>query len=223
MILLGIAIVLALVTTTLVLKVLSGHGSGAKGGPTTVIVAAQAIPQGTQITAEDVTTAQIASSDVQTGALTSPSMVVGQYALTSWIAGQQIVPGMAGTPQSVAFALSIPKGKRAFTIADSTFTGVDHLITVGDYVDVMETYKSGEVKTLLQDLLVLYVDQMQAAALPGSSGTGGSGNDTITLAVTQQQAQQLLYLMNQNSPLTMTLRNPHDQTTVPLTPQTHMP
>jgi len=200
LILLALSLVLALATTFVILRTLSqtkAANTATAVQTTSVVVVKQNVLPHQVIDATDVAVIQVPSSAVEPGAAIETSQVTGQYSLTTWIAGQQVVAGMYGNAQSTTLSATIPSGERAFTIPNSTLIGVDHLITPGDHVDIMFStlLKPGVTNPNAQmtDLLVLYVDQIQAAAGAGKA-QGGTGPDTLTLAVTPEQAQILAQL-----------------------------
>lgn len=223
LVLLALSLILALATTFLILTELSSYKSKstATNVPmSTIVVVKQSVPSHQLISEADVALAQMPAAAVGEGIATQLSQVVGQYTLTTWLPGQQVMTGMYGNGQAVSFSVSIPSGERAYTIPDSSVSGVDHLVLPGDHVDIListstATSTSGSKpsspSTVIQNLVVLYVDQIQAATNPtaakGQSGSAASGADTLTLAVTQQQAQTLADNPGQ---IHVLLRNPSD-------------
>ena len=214
--LLLLSLILALVTTFFVLKELSFLKSKTSTTNVTmkmVVVVKQGIPEHQVINMSDVELAQVPATGVGPEVATQISQVVGQYTLTTWIPGQQVVTGMYGNGPSVSFSISIPTGERAYTIPDSPVSGVDHLILPGDHVDILLAGTSNGGKqtsssTVIPNLEVLFVDQVQAAANPAAAkAQTGSGADTLTLAVTPEQAQ---LLTDNSGQIHVLLRNPSD-------------
>lgn len=214
LILLALAMVLALVTTLLVMRFLQSNQRSST--PTVVMKSVVVVKKGLSthqpISSDDVVLQQVPAGGVEPGAATSLSQVIGQYTTTTFIQGQQVVQGMYAAGSAVMFSASIPQGERAFTISDSPVVGVDHLIVPGDHVDVMVLQSSSNKNaapktTTMNDLQVLFVDQIQPAADPANPKSPSSGGDTITFAVTPQQAQQLAQLETQGQ-LYLLLRNP---------------
>jgi Flp pilus assembly protein CpaB len=235
-ILFGIALLLAFVATVLIMRVVQTHASQSQGSEKAVVLVAKSLPPGTQVTQSDVSTKQLPAAGLSPGAFTTPSQVVGQYTLTQWIPGQQVVNGMVGPPNKVKFSLQIPNGMRALTLADSSLIGVDHLIVPGDRVDILAGFSAKAnssntiAKTILQDILVLYVDQQQHPGQVPSTGNSttqsannGPNSDTITLAVTPKQAEELVYIEAAQAALSLSLRNPEDGGIVSIPIQSQIP
>jgi pilus assembly protein CpaB len=177
----------------------------------------------------------VAASAVGPGSLRELSEVVGKYAATTWVPGQQVLAAMVTSKTSTqSFPLQIPRGKRAFTVPDTAVVGVDHLISQGDKVDVLVSYKNkagqAQVKTLLQNIAVLYADTGPVSNGSVATASSGSSNktaqnksqsqasqvDTLTLAVTPQQANELDYAIV-NGQIHLSLRNPKDTNKSPVT------
>ncbi|MCL6517838.1 Flp pilus assembly protein CpaB [Alicyclobacillus sp.] len=223
MVLWSLALVLAVVTTLVVRNQMEAWRRSLHAEPTrAVVVVVKEVAPHQLIDGAAVALRQVSVSGIAQGALTRLTDVVGRYAATRWFPGQQVVQGMV-TPDSApaAFPLSIPAGYRAFTIADDPVTGVDHLISPGDRVDVLVAYADAahggpKVQTVLTDVLVLYADHVPPAkpagneTAGGDAGTGGSTRaDTLTLAVTPSQAEQLEYARTFGK-LHLVLRGPSD-------------
>jgi|GEM_PF-4392307 len=197
LVLLAIAIVMALVTSLVVVRELRIQTQRAAVGRVpmeSVLVVAKSVPGHSKIDATDVRLTQVPATAIEAGAVTDPSQVVGQYTATSWVQGQQVLSGMFQSSQQASFVSSIPSGEVAYTFADSPLIGVDNLIEPGNYIDI-QNFNQGKFTTLTH-ILVLFVDQIQAAASPGQQATTGSGNDNITVAVTLQQAETLTKMLS---------------------------
>lgn len=192
-----------------------------------VLIVSKAVAPHTVIDSTDVTVQQVDVSAVQPAAISQVSDVVGQYAATQWLPGQQVIAGMmVDSTAPAAFPLSIPSGERALTVPDDAVTGVDHFISPGDHVDVLVMYTDKteggpDAKTLLQNLLVLAADNSPTlgnTATAGSATVSGSASsssqsgrtDTLTLAVTPQQAVTLAF-GSQFGQIHIDLRNPKDK------------
>lgn len=197
LVLLAISIVLALVTSLLIvreLNIASKRQNVSQVPMESVVVVAKSVPQHTKIDASDIQMQQIPSTAAEPGVATDVSQLLGEYTSTNWISGQQVIAGMWETGQQAAFVSNIPAGEVAYTFADSPVVGVDHLIAPGEYIDIQND-NQGKFTTLTH-IRVLYVDQMQAGANPNVQGNTGSGTDTITVAVTPNQAQTLTQMLS---------------------------
>lgn len=201
LILLTISLVLALLATLAILKELpqSKGVSGTLAPPatTSVVVVAKNIPGDTPIDSTDVQVQQVPSAAVEIGAATDVSQVIGKYTASNWMTGQQVVAGMYESPAQANIANSIPAGDRAFTIPSTALTGADFLIIPGDTIDLLFFgAPSAATSTVMSNLLVIYVDHVQAAGGADSLPTSTSGADSVTVAVTPQQAVQLAKLLS---------------------------
>ena len=148
--------------------------------------------------------------------------------------------GVSGSVESQGLSSVLPAGTRAFSITVSEESGVGGLILPGDLVDVIailggDLVGVDKAVTLLQNIEVLAVAQKAQepippaaettpdgqAATPVASGTLGErpsdvkpnpGARTVTLAVTQDQAQ-LLALVQAQGDLALSLRSFGDRAT----------
>ncbi|MCL6454811.1 MAG: Flp pilus assembly protein CpaB [Alicyclobacillus sp.] len=244
--LLAVAILLGWLASVLIVASLK-HAEQRDRQPTApVVFVAKRLAGHQLIDASDVTVKAMPRDAVPPGAMSSVSQVVGRLTAGDWFAGEPVLSSMLVTSASQAgFSLAIPAGERAFTLPDDPVSGVDHLISPGDHVDVVVTYtdatsKQLRVVTVLQDVLVLYVDETPqpaetTAAAESTGGANGStgaavGNpgtrtqptDTITLALTPEQVQTLAYAHGAGE-IQLVLRNPADTNTETLAPLQHMP
>lgn len=209
-----VALILALITSVVVMKELTRWRTAHAAKTASIVVVVKGVGAHQVVPADAVALRSIPISALESGSVQSLAEVVGHFTATAWFAGQQVVaPMVLSDYQKAAFPLSIPAGERAFTIANDPVTGVDHLISKGDRVDVLVTYSDKQengpiVSTLLQNIEVLYVDNPPAlqqtssavassqSGTTSSSGAGGQGSspvDTLTLAVTPKQAEALQF------------------------------
>jgi pilus assembly protein CpaB len=235
-----------------------------------IITVTKRLAAHTVVESTDLKVTQVPATSVPAGAVTSEADAAGHYTAGDWFPGQTVLADMVTSNASDAsFPLRIPAGKRAYTMASDSVIGVDHLISVGDHVDVLVSYQSADpgdkkpiVKTVLQNVEVLYVDNAplvqttatvsqagavstsggksggQATASSGSTssssaasaaGGGGasasathSGVDTITLALTPDDAQKLDYARTFGQ-VQLVLRGPSDSDSNQLDPTTGQP
>jgi len=110
-------------------------GAGPSAPPTQlpVVIANADIPLGTVVTADLFTSRTIAVTSIETNALGDPSQAVGKTTRTNITAGQQV---HSTDFQNRAIPLTVPTGKRAFTVQVNELTGVLNLLDVGDTVDL---------------------------------------------------------------------------------------
>jgi Flp pilus assembly protein CpaB len=209
-----------------------------------VVVAAEQILAGQQITESMVEMKTVLATAVIQNAATSMKQVVGQISRYSVTQGDQLDINAAELASVQALSFQIPQGLRAFTMPVEVSTSPAALIVPGDYVDVLvaldiinfdqaslfqdeeaaadEDWK-GTV-TLFQNLRVLAVQQDYVdhgvpydASVRGAP-TQNSGASNMTLAVTPKQAQLLWLAAAKDGLMTVTLRPYGDDQTEPLSP-----
>lgn len=124
------------------------------------------------------------------------------------------------------FSSLIEPGKRALSMSANSTTSVAYFIEPGSRVDVIGTFnkpesiavgdgsvkipsRANETRSLLQNLKVLAVDRITTRG--GYLDSASSGFNTITLEVTQLEAEILIFAQNESQgPLSFVLRNPLD-------------
>ncbi len=128
--------------------------------------------------------------------------VDGLMTLVPISAGEQILSNKFGAGEET-LALTLNPGFRAYTLEVNETSGVGNLIRPGNRVDILakvDSDKQEMTSLAFQNLQVLAVGQkitldQQAQKNPDStSDTGTAGYGTVTLAVTPEQAETLMYL-----------------------------
>jgi pilus assembly protein CpaB len=190
-----------------------------------VVVATTDILEGTAIEENMITETDVPRKFQQPGAFESSKEVVGQIAAVPIKQGAQVL-GTAMTGVGRNLATKIPRGMRGVSVAVTDVTGVSSLVAANNYVDVLATVKLGSaqgasgqrtfVTTLFQNVLVLAVgsDLGEVRTRPkGGNDTLGAIQQqerekfsTVTLALTPQQAQDLI-LAQDVGDLTLALRS----------------
>jgi pilus assembly protein CpaB len=245
LLLLIVAVLLALIAAWLVTGMLNKVKQAHAEPTVSVVTVTQSLSGHQVILAQDVKVSKMLASALPADAVTNPDKVIGQYTAGDWFVGQTVLSDMVtNTVSNAAFPLNIPLGYRAYTLADDSIIGVDHLISVGDRVDVLVTYGKADsgnkgqpvAKTVLQDVLVLHVDNPPAAGNsasvssssksgsgPGASSSSSSGGvDSITLALLPDEAQKLDYARTFGQ-VQLILRNPKDANVNPVAATTNQP
>ncbi|HYI67052.1 MAG TPA: Flp pilus assembly protein CpaB [Candidatus Limnocylindrales bacterium] len=160
----------------------------------TVLVATQDIAIGDPVTPDLVEEQEVPPEAVQGTPLTSTTAVSGQPALFAIPSGSQVTSEAIGltTSRDICIACQLEPGQKAISFQVDRVTGLDFLITPGDYIDVVfagqvdvvqETADSAAnadeaapprfeavpgledqrtVKAILQDKRVLYVSSTRA-------------------------------------------------------------
>jgi pilus assembly protein CpaB len=157
---------------------------------------------------------------------------VGQVALAPIKKGEQVLNSKITKPGPITgLALQVAPTKRAVSIPIDEIRGVARLIKPGDRIDIIAAVdvaagqrQRKEVKTLLQDVIVLATGERVANELPrmfeqvGDSFTiepirGNTNYSNLTIEVSPEEAQEIIYILA-TSPgsLYTTLRHPSDRT-----------
>jgi pilus assembly protein CpaB len=204
----------------------------------TVVAAARDIPARTDLKSDMLKTIDVPVDSVLADSYSSTSAIVGQTTRYPLAENEQVTALKIGaTNDNVDQGLSavLPAGTRGFSITVSEESGVGGMILPGDLVDVIGILNADLVGvdksvTLLQNIEVLAVAQKAqepippvatTTATPVASGTLGErpsdvkanpSAKTVTLAVTQDQAQ-LLALVQSKGNLALSLRSFGDRAT----------
>lgn len=157
---------------------------------------------------------------------------VGAVASAPIRKGEQVLLNkvlLKGSDTGLASQVAI--SRRALSIPANDLTGVTRLLKPGDRVDLISSiqYKGtggqeAEVKTLLQNVHVLAVGEVIQNKIPQAfeqdplSGSrkainlrGSRQYNAVTIEVTPQDAQSVIWALQNGSEIFMTLRNPVDR------------
>jgi len=205
----------------------------------TVVVAAHDIAPRTKLDAAMLRLAEVPEDMVLDGAFDEIEPLEGQYARYRLLEGEQVVASKVGAQdveeKGAGVSFLLPPGLRAFSISVSEESSVGGLVLPGDLVDVIAILEESDVGvdkavTLIQNVEVLAVAQEAQEPIPAAAPTGTAtpsaprdmlgdrpedaepnpGARTVTLAVTQEQAQ-LLALVQARGELALTLRSYGDR------------
>ncbi len=199
--------------------------------PTPVLIAQENIATSTVIRDEMVALENRPSYSIQPHALVDPADAVGKVALVPLYKGEQVSDSKLARHGAVhALSVKTPPGKRAVTIGVDILSGVGGLVKPGDHVDILGVFavpgggdKSVLTMTLLQRVEVLAVGTQLSEREDEEEGGGHAANPAanVTLALTPQDAQLILFARAAQAQLQLTLRPPADTTAVAnLTPTT---
>ena len=207
---------------------------------TKVVVAGEDIAARTTLDADMLKVADVPADSVLKGSFSDIDDLDGQVTRYPLVSGEQVIATKIGVQKDNETGLSFvfPQGMRAFSIQVSEESSVGGLILPGDLVDVIAIFDEGLVGidkavTLLQVVEVLAIAQTAQEPIPAArptatatpsavTGTLGErpedveanpGARTVTLAVTQGQAQTLA-LVQARGDLALTLRNFGDKAQV---------
>lgn len=202
----------------------------------TVVVAAQDISPGTEITADMLKTIEVPDGLLIAGAYTDVSALTGQKARVAILSGEQIPVSKIGA-QGDGDGLSyvVPKGMRAVAVQVQDLTAFGGLALPGNRVDVLGAFRIENapglsededimrVQTILQSVEILAVAQEAQVPLPAPAAEDASGDlptsgqlpddvdeqpgaTTVTLALDPQQVQALISAQEVAERVWLTLR-----------------
>ena len=199
-----------------------------KTTPVEILVASHYISPGSLLKADMVEKKAVPESFVSPSAIHDIKEVDGLLTLVQISAGEQIFSNKFGAgEESLAFVLN--PGYRAYTIEVNETSGVGNLIRPGNHVDIItktESNKRDVTSFVFQNIQVLAVGQkldwrkQPKASQNAASSQGGefnNGYSTVTLAVTPEQAEVLMFL--EGRPLRLVLRAPNDNEIISISPQ----
>ena len=208
--LLGIAFVVAIVSTGIFYGLFVNKLSS-NTGALTIVVAAKALTPGTVLQ----------TGDVKTIPWSSPSLPKGTYQTAGQVAGNTVVEPIGADELVLAGHLAnsasgggadVPSGMRAISVHVTDSTGVLSLLRPGQKVDVQVVVGRGNstadtsVRTALEDLRVLSV-----TPVPEQSSQGQS-LPVVTLLAKPADAD-VLALADSGARVRLSLRNPLDNET----------
>jgi len=219
--LLGIALVVAIVSTGVFYGLFVNKLSSSTGSGKTLVVAAKTLKAGTAIQADDLKTVPWPAQDLPKGAFENVDQVVGSLVFDTIGEDEPVMSSRLATEKS---GTGIPAGMRAISVHVTDSTGVLALVRSGQKVDVqvVVTHKDQgnavEVRTALEDLSVLSVHPQADASSQGPS------LPVVTLLAKPAEAD-VLAAADSGARVRITLRNPLDDATrsrAPLTLDTIM-
>lgn len=180
----------------------------------TVYVAAKTLPARHKITDGDLAEAKVTRDYLNPKAVLNKADIVGKRLKDSVIEGEQILRDRLVGNSDLTLAYNIPEGMRAVSININDQSNVSHLVRPGDFVDVIASFESEEeeegenrkiypriTKIVLQNIQVLALGQDMSVASEKLS----EAPKTITLAVTPQDAENLVYI-NEYAVIMLALR-----------------
>lgn len=210
-IIIGIAILLALLASVGVYRYLSEKGRMAEEArlqTVGIVVALVDIPLGTTINANQIAVTPWPKDLYPKDSFADPKLVIGRVAKRDFLRGEPIiisklVPSGKG---SGLLSLIVPEGRRAFSLRVNEVVGVGGFIVPDTTVDVILTttiHGSGEKvsKVILENMPVLAAGQIveQKENKPVTV-------NTVTLSVTPDEAERLALAINDGT-IQLALRN----------------
>ena len=209
--LLGIAFVVAIVSTGVFYGLFVGRMSSSTGSGKTLVVAVKRLNPGAVITAADVKTIAWPEPAVPRGTFETPEQVVGKTVFDVIGEEEPVLGTHLASPESGGGA-GVPSGMRAVSVHVTDSSGVVGLLRTGQKVDVQMVVNHGGgptdtvVRTVLEDLKVLAVSLQPDPSMQGFS------LPVVTLLAKPAQAD-VLALADSGARVRLTLRNPLDDET----------
>lgn len=175
-----------------------------------IVVAAQNIPVGSRLSADNLVLVDWPRANVPKGAFDGLDPVVGRIAVTQLVAGEPLLAAELAAPGSGAGLVAIIEpGMRAMAIQVDEVTGVGGFILPSSYVDVIGVEKvrrnTQKANTILTRIKVL-------ATAQDTFNEEGKAKvvRTVTLAVKPDQAETLALQTHKGS-IHLVLRNPLEE------------
>jgi Flp pilus assembly protein CpaB len=209
--LLGIALVVAIVSTGVFYGLFVGKLSSNTGTGKTLVVAAKALKTGTVLQSSDLKTIPWPQEQLPKGAYATPDGVLGSTVFDP-IGEDEPVMASRLANERTAGGAGVPSGMRAVSVHVTDSNGVLALLSFGQKVDVQVVLNRGkepsalEVRTVLEDLTVLSVKiqpepTSQSQNLPAVTLLAKPGEADV-LAAADSGARVRLALRNALDPAT---------------------
>ncbi|MFM2123558.1 MAG: Flp pilus assembly protein CpaB [Acidobacteriota bacterium] len=208
--LLGIALVVALVSTGvfygLFVTKLKSENSGK-----TLVVAAKPLEAGTVLTAGDVKAVAWPADELPQGAFEKPEQVTGKTLFGTLSKAEPVLSSRLASDEGDGQSAGVPAGMRAVSVHVSDSGGVLALLHAGHRVDVQVLLpktptNDAQVRTALENIEVLSVN---TKAEPNSQGF----SLPVATLLVKPAAADVLALADAGARVRLTLRNPLDTAT----------
>jgi pilus assembly protein CpaB len=182
-----------------------------------IVVASADLPEGTTLSAKDVTLADWYSDVVPAGAFTKTDGVIGHPLLYPVSAKEPILQkGLGVEGAGIGLSGKIPEGMRAVAVRSNEIVGVAGFLYPGSHVDLLMTFtppgaNMPVTETVLQNAEVLTAGQ---TIEPDPQGKPQTVN-VVTLLLTPEDSQKLQLASSQGN-IQFVLRSGVDQKNVEL-------
>lgn len=225
LIILVIALVVALGSSYVIVRLIGVRVNASKPQPSTrLVAAARDIKIGTILASGDLTTIAVVGSAPQ-GAITDPKNAIGRGVIANIYTGEPVVENrLAPMGSGGGLAATIKEGMRACAVKVDEVVGVAGFVTPGMRVDVLvsgvppnsSNNQDTQTRTILQNIEVL------SAGTDIQKDQEGKPQQVqvVNLLVTPEQAQ-ILALASSQMHIQLVLRNPLDTSVAPV-PETAM-
>jgi pilus assembly protein CpaB len=210
---LAVALVLGLILAEVVYKAMSQATTRQTVTTSQIVVAAQQMPLGTRLQAQDLKLISWPAGEPIQGVFTRIQDCVDRALITPVLPGEPILEGkLAPKDAGAGLPAVIPEGMRAVSVAVNDVVAVAGFAQPGTSVDVMVTGQSqgggpseNVTRTILEDVRVLAAGQKTEQDRQGQATT----ITVITLLVTPEDADKLA-MANTMGRIQLALRNSID-------------
>lgn len=208
--LLGIALVVAIVSTGIFYGLFVNKLSSSTGSGKSLVVAARNLKAGTTLTPEDVKTIPWPAEELPKGTFGAVADVTGKMLFDGLNEDEPVLDARLATADRAGSA-GIPTGMRAVSVHVSDSSGVMSLLRAGHRVDVQVVRKinngnSTEVRTALENLQVLSVT-------PQAELTSQGFNLPLVTLLANPAEADILAAADAGARVRLSLRNPIDTVT----------
>jgi len=216
--LLGIAVVVAILSTAIFYGLVAGKLGEPAGGGSSVVIAGRNIAKGATLAEADLKVVQWSGAPPD-GAHSTIQQLAGLTTLEPIAANEAITSSRVASAHSGAGAgLGIPKGMRAISVMVSDSTGLLGILQRGHKVDVQAVHQriqsaEVDVRTILANVEILRVD-------PKPEPTPGRSNLPVVTLLIQPADADRLAAVDSGAKVRLTLRNPLDADASPVAPAT---
>jgi pilus assembly protein CpaB len=205
-------------------------------GLVTVFVAARDVPEGTDggtvAGSGYLRKATVLRRNVVGGAISSPNQISTLAAAETILAGEQVTVRQFHSAAQQGVLASISGNLRAMTLPGQANQLLAGIAQAGDHVDVLANIKytirppngssltsGGDISEVASRVILRKLLVLRAASDSTSGGLGGGNTTSVTLALTDSQAQKLLFA-SQNGTWWLALRPVASPADSPDSPET---
>lgn len=187
-----------------------------------VVASAADLPAGTRLQKIHLRKVMVPQQTMPKGAVTDDKLILDRALLFPVMQNETILSNrVASVTGAEGVASMIEPGKRAVSVSVADSASAGGLVQPRSHVDVLFTRTGAMAEavttTVLEDVVVLSIGRTVEVAAPAAGQAGGAaptvapstGNRSVTLLVTPEQARALELAKNQGK-ISLALRNPKD-------------
>lgn len=198
-----LGLILAAIAAVIVFVAVSGSDSGTTSGQVPVVVANEAIPAQTRVTADMLSVEFLATDAANPDAFSSRSQLVDRVVTEDVPAGAQVLPSMVSDVAGDGLSFKVDPGMRGISVDVREVVTAGGNIKPGDKVDIVGVF---EVETAeAANHLLAQLGTAYTVADPGLTTTNGTEEeavDSFVLTVTLLQNVKVLGLAQTLTPTT---------------------